>query len=80
MAAFKKVCKVHERLPDGGILVFLSGQLEVEQLIKFLKIKYKQPEKIEVKTKSRKRLKYLKKGVGFSIESLIILERKKNQN
>uniref|UniRef100_A0A915CW82 RNA helicase n=1 Tax=Ditylenchus dipsaci TaxID=166011 RepID=A0A915CW82_9BILA len=39
-AAFLKVCKIHERLPVGGILVFLSGQREVEQLIKWLNSKY----------------------------------------
>ncbi|KAI6225151.1 hypothetical protein M3Y99_01377400 [Aphelenchoides fujianensis] len=27
-AAFLKVCKIHERLPEGGILVFVSGQKE----------------------------------------------------
>lgn len=28
--AFKKVCKIHKRLPPGGILVFLTGQQEIE--------------------------------------------------
>lgn len=27
--AYRKVCKIHRRLPDGGILVFLTGQQEV---------------------------------------------------
>lgn len=39
-AAFFKICKIHEQLPEGGILVFLSGQREVEQLIKWLSIKF----------------------------------------
>lgn len=39
-AAFRKVCKIHERLPDGGVLVFVSGQREVELLIKWLRLKY----------------------------------------
>ena len=27
--SFRKVCKIHRQLPDGGILVFLTGQQEV---------------------------------------------------
>eukprot|EP00178_Gracilaria_changii_P015190 TRINITY_DN4256_c0_g1_i1.p1 TRINITY_DN4256_c0_g1~~TRINITY_DN4256_c0_g1_i1.p1 ORF type:complete len:917 (-),score=160.82 TRINITY_DN4256_c0_g1_i1:2291-4969(-) len=30
--AFRKVSKIHQRLPQGGVLVFLSGRQEVEQL------------------------------------------------
>ncbi|XP_055380352.1 probable ATP-dependent RNA helicase kurz [Condylostylus longicornis] len=35
--AFKKVIKIHSKLPDGGILVFLTGQLEVKVLCRKLK-------------------------------------------
>ncbi|KAI8097439.1 P-loop containing nucleoside triphosphate hydrolase protein [Halteromyces radiatus] len=38
--AFKKVCKIHERLPHGGILIFLTGQNEITQLCKRLRKKY----------------------------------------
>jgi ATP-dependent RNA helicase DHX37/DHR1 len=31
-AAFRKVCAIHAKLPPGGILVFLTGQREVEHL------------------------------------------------
>lgn len=31
-AAFKKTCQIHKSLPEGGILVFLTGQREVEHL------------------------------------------------
>lgn len=31
-AAYKKTCQIHRNLPDGGILVFLTGQREVETL------------------------------------------------
>lgn len=30
--AYRKVCKINRRLPDGGILVFLTGQQEVNLL------------------------------------------------
>ncbi|EIE25583.1 P-loop containing nucleoside triphosphate hydrolase protein [Coccomyxa subellipsoidea C-169] len=38
--AFGKVCQIHERLPPGGILVFLTGQREVEYLCRRLRSKY----------------------------------------
>lgn len=28
-AAFKKVCQIHKRLPEGGVLVFLTGKREI---------------------------------------------------
>ncbi len=31
-AAFKKTCQIHRKLPHGGVLVFLTGQREVELL------------------------------------------------
>ncbi|DBB17318.1 TPA: hypothetical protein ACH3X3_014362 [Trebouxia sp. C0006] len=36
-AAYQKVCKIHRQLPPGGILVFLTGQREVEHLCKRLR-------------------------------------------
>jgi len=35
--AYKKVCKIHQQLPDGGILVFVTGQQEVHTLCAKLK-------------------------------------------
>jgi ATP-dependent RNA helicase DHX37/DHR1 len=35
--AFRKTCKVHTQLPDGGILVFLTGQQEVRTLVRRLR-------------------------------------------
>ena len=51
-AAFQKVCKIHERLPDGAILVFVSGQKEVHRLVRLLGQKYPQP--IAEKKKKRR--------------------------
>lgn len=31
--AFKKICKIHKKLPPGGILVFLTGQQEIKTLV-----------------------------------------------
>lgn len=36
-AAFRKTCAIHRRLPPGGVLVFVTGQAEVEQLCQRLK-------------------------------------------
>ncbi|RZF33162.1 hypothetical protein LSTR_LSTR004848 [Laodelphax striatellus] len=35
--AFKKACKIHTQLPDGGILIFVTGQQEVNLLVKKLR-------------------------------------------
>ncbi|TPX36362.1 hypothetical protein SmJEL517_g01520 [Synchytrium microbalum] len=35
--AFKKICKVHTKLPPGGILVFLSGQGEIQSIVNKLR-------------------------------------------
>ncbi|KAF9158748.1 putative ATP-dependent RNA helicase DHR1 [Actinomortierella ambigua] len=41
--AFRKVSKIHTRLPEGGILVFLSGQQEITTLVKRLRKKFPFP-------------------------------------
>ena len=38
--AYKKVCKIHARLPQGGVLVFMTGQAEIMQLCRRLEKKY----------------------------------------
>lgn len=39
-AAFHKIVKIHRRLPPGGILVFLSGKDEVDQLCEKLSAEF----------------------------------------
>uniref|UniRef100_A0A1I7UR85 RNA helicase n=1 Tax=Caenorhabditis tropicalis TaxID=1561998 RepID=A0A1I7UR85_9PELO len=39
-SAFRKTCRIHETLPPGAILVFVTGQNEVRQLITKLKRRY----------------------------------------
>jgi ATP-dependent RNA helicase DHX37/DHR1 len=41
-AAYKKICKIHSRLPSGGILVFLTGKQEIEHLCRKLRKGLKQ--------------------------------------
>ena len=38
--AYKKVCKIHARLPAGGVLVFLTGQGEIQGLCRKLEARY----------------------------------------
>ena len=38
--AYKKVCKIHARLPPGGVLVFLTGQGEIQGLCRKLEARY----------------------------------------
>lgn len=38
--AFKKVAKIHRKLPEGGVLVFLTGQREILQLCRKLRRAY----------------------------------------
>ncbi|XP_030748203.1 probable ATP-dependent RNA helicase kurz [Sitophilus oryzae] len=38
--AYSKVIKIHSKLPEGGILVFLTGQHEVNLLVKKLRITF----------------------------------------
>ncbi|KAH9820076.1 P-loop containing nucleoside triphosphate hydrolase protein [Melampsora americana] len=38
--SYKKASKIHTRLPPGGILIFLTGQLEIMNLCKKLSNKY----------------------------------------
>jgi HrpA-like RNA helicase len=40
--AFRKVTKIHSRLPQGGILVFMTGQGEITALCRKLERKFGQ--------------------------------------
>uniref|UniRef100_A0A0N7Z9S6 RNA helicase n=1 Tax=Scylla olivacea TaxID=85551 RepID=A0A0N7Z9S6_SCYOL len=41
--AYKKTCKIHRQLPEGGILVFLTGQQEVNTLVRKLRAIFPMP-------------------------------------
>ncbi|KAH3685556.1 hypothetical protein WICPIJ_003482, partial [Wickerhamomyces pijperi] len=43
--AFRKACKIHRKLPKGGILIFLTGQAEITGLVKKLKKEFPFPAK-----------------------------------
>ncbi|KAF1328217.1 Atp-dependent RNA helicase, partial [Globisporangium splendens] len=54
--AYKKVVKIHKKLPEGGVLVFLTGQREILQLCRKLRRAY------SIKDKAAK------KAIGSSFE------------
>lgn len=45
--AFKKICKIHKELPPGGILVFVTGKMEVNRLVSDLKSRFHEPSATE---------------------------------
>ena len=48
-AAFRKVRKIHNELPAGGILVFLTGKKEINYLCQRLKIELAKQKKHRLK-------------------------------
>lgn len=51
--ALRKTCKIHSQLPDGGILVFLTGQREVNNLVRKLRMLFPLNRKTPKKTRNR---------------------------
>jgi ATP-dependent RNA helicase DHX37/DHR1 len=49
--AYKKVCKIHARLPPGGILVFMTGQSEIMGLCRKLEAKYDKKKSVQHRQK-----------------------------
>lgn len=40
VSSVRKVCKIHNSLPEGGILVFVTGQQEVNTLVRKLRAQF----------------------------------------
>ncbi|XBW34646.1 hypothetical protein QEN19_000213 [Hanseniaspora menglaensis] len=51
--AFKKACKIHQKLPKGGILMFLTGQQEILQMCKRLRKEFPFPDQLDKKSRRR---------------------------
>ena len=88
--AFRKVCKIHRRLPEGGILVFVTGQQEVNVLCNKLKKTFpnkifknnssdstilKENENKRIKTNSRKKKSNVNENVSLKDASAVDLNR-----
>lgn len=67
--AFRKVVKIHTKLPEGGILVFVTGQREVNHLVRKLskafplkhKITVSEADALKTAIKQKKKLKLIPK-------------------
>ncbi|GMG32887.1 unnamed protein product [Ambrosiozyma monospora] len=51
--AFRKSCKIHRRLPKGGILMFLTGKAEITDMVKKLRKEFPFPKKTKSNGKGR---------------------------
>jgi len=40
--ALKKACKIHRKLPGGGILIFLTGRREIDWMCRNLRLELAQ--------------------------------------
>ncbi|GMF07060.1 unnamed protein product [[Candida] boidinii] len=57
--AFRKTCKIHRRLPKGGILVFLTGKNEITDMVKKLRKEF--PFADTQETKKNKQIREFKR-------------------
>jgi ATP-dependent RNA helicase DHX37/DHR1 len=55
--AFKKACKIHRKLPGGGILIFLTGRREIEWMCRNLREELGKMKKQKQKAKARPQLR-----------------------
>lgn len=53
MLAFEKVCKIHRNLPNGGILVFLTGKQEIMRMVQRLRKRFGSPHSVEINGRKR---------------------------
>lgn len=57
-AAYRKVCSVHSRMPKGGILVFVTSQMDVKTLCAKLREKYPHEAAVAQKSNPKKRTRF----------------------
>lgn len=75
--AYRKICKIHRRLPEGGILVFLTGQQEVNLMCAKLRRTFPTGvEGVVVKSESEKRVDEKRKKRRMSKKSAAEKEQK----
>lgn len=75
---FYKTCKIHTKLPEGGILVFVTGQQEVRTLVNKLKSTFPSQDKgskntnnkTDKESKKFKKMKTKKKGVPVEMPGI----------
>lgn len=70
--AIKKISKIHQRLPPGGILVFLTGQDEIRDVCNKLRSRFPAGEKVKGSDEStfNPRVKCLVKQMDMEVEDI----------
>ncbi|RLV93668.1 putative ATP-dependent RNA helicase DHR1 [Spathaspora sp. JA1] len=69
--AFNKTCKIHKKLPEGGILIFLTGQAEINTLVKRLRQEFplkKKYDEEEIDVKLSDQVDHEVEDVEFSVD------------
>jgi ATP-dependent RNA helicase DHX37/DHR1 len=72
-AAHKKVCQIHRNLPPGGVLIFLTGQREVEYLCRKLRQTFA-PKKAKQQWKKGKKEKIDGNGGGYNDKTALKMD------
>ncbi len=75
--AFKKVAKIHRKLPAGGVLVFLTGQQEIEGLCRRLRNKF--PSHLKGKKKNDLLAKQQEEQEKMQIDKLLLEKQQKEK-
>lgn len=73
--AFKKTCKIHQRLPRGAILLFLTGQKEINEMVKRLRREFPFPNNTNVRKEMDASIKSIKidsKSLVNEVEDLAL--------
>ena len=68
--AFKKACKIHQKLPKGGILIFMTGQQEILQMCKKLRKEFPFPDEVNKKRNNRRGKKNIEIKVDANKEDI----------
>lgn len=81
--AFNKACKIHKKLPPGGILIFLTGQNEITQVVKRLRAEFPFASRVNKQYENEDNVEYRRSNnVAMEAEDVdldIALREKKEQ-
>jgi ATP-dependent RNA helicase DHX37/DHR1 len=76
--AFKMICKIHRKLPDGGVLVFLTGKREINYLCNKLTQEFEEHSEEKYQMKEKNKIEEIKVDESKTIEDQIADEESEN--
>lgn len=79
-AAYRKVCSIHSKMPKGGILIFVTSQMDVKALCKKLRQKFPQASASKTASAKVSKAKTCKRGANNrgSLKNKIIMDNLKD--